>query len=586
MKHPGLRPALPAALLAALLACVSGPEPPIDHGGHEDVRRIVAALDDVVGEYHLSVDDSGHVVDAVRLRVLGTLMHDAEVYARRFPPAERAALHDLSSAIEARAAPAGVAARASSLRRQTLSRRRLVLAPGAPPPRARAEEMWRSQCAGCHGLTGVGDGVQGLYLEPEPKNFHDAEVMAALAPSRAFSRIVDGMRGTAMPAWGFLSAAERWGLAFLVLSFQHDEVTVARGRVLAERHRVVVSPTWLADRSDPDLLRDLERRGLDTSAAADVIAYARAEAAFAPTEGVLADVRSALADGVVSYRARSFDEARAHLLLARRRLAPNLDRIRLGAPATAAALELRMQRVTAAARRGSIAEIVEREVAATHVQLDQAELSLRQPSRSGTARLALERAGAAVLALGLLLSRRRRPAELVGAGVAAGAILGVVVAGSLAIGVLGLGLALVVATAHLAPRRVALTLALALLAGLGAGELGSSLPATDATAAVAVLAFTGLVGAALGRVMPDAADRVASLLVVVAALMAATAAAGRGAWLVEASAGDVRWLSVPRVEAVGLYPSLFALAAAGAALALGAGAAIAALTRGHPASLR
>ncbi len=72
--------ALGVALAAA--ACLPAPEPPIDHGSFEDVRRIVAALDDVAGEYHLAVGPDGRELDPVRRRILRALMHDAQVFAQ------------------------------------------------------------------------------------------------------------------------------------------------------------------------------------------------------------------------------------------------------------------------------------------------------------------------------------------------------------------------------------------------------------------------------------------------------------------------------------------------------------------------
>ncbi len=581
MARPSTRPrlALAVALLAASFACVAPPDPPLDHAAFEDVRRIVAALDDVAGEYRLAVDERGAVVDPVRLRVLGTLMHDAEVYAQRFAAPERAALHELAVAIGGRAPAAGVVATARALRRQALARRRLVLAPGAPPPRARAEEMWRSQCAGCHGPTGVGDGVQGLDLEPEPKNFHDPEVMAALTPSRAFSRIVDGVRGTAMPSWGYLSVAERWALAFLALSFQHDPAAVDRGRGVARRHQVSVSPSWLADRTDPELGDELRALGLDQAAVADVIAFARAEAGFAPTTGPFAEVRGALSDGVVSYRARRFDQAPAHFAAARARLLVQIDELRAADPALAASLEVRFRHLSRVVAQGALAEVVERETAGVQSLLDRAESSLRRRRVCGGIRLALERVGLVAIALGLALGhalgqalgqRRRRAAVPAVAALLVGAPLGFAVAGTDAAGFVVLTAALVAIVALWSRPSAALAAAMALVAAVAAGELTSGLAAGPLYAGLAGIAALALASAAIGWLARGTASPITAAVTVVAAVIATTAAAGHGAWLIWArGGGEVALLAVPRIEAIGLYPVATVVAWSVAAAVLG-----------------
>lgn len=72
------------------------------------------------------------------------------------------------------------------------------------------------QCAHCHGLAGDGKGWDGDYLNPKPANLQEK-----LAPTVArimenydgitFSKVTNGMRGTAMPTWGeFLNTRMRW----------------------------------------------------------------------------------------------------------------------------------------------------------------------------------------------------------------------------------------------------------------------------------------------------------------------------------------------------------------------------------------
>ncbi|MCL4225970.1 MAG: c-type cytochrome [Myxococcales bacterium] len=578
----------------AVAACLPAPEPPIDHGSFEDVRRIVAALDDVAGEYHLAVGPDGRELDPVRRRILRALMHDAQVFAQRFGAGERDALATIAAAVDAGAAPAGVEDAARRLRAGMLARRRLVLAPGDAIGRGRAEALWHTHCAGCHGPTGVGDGAQGLYLEPEPKNFHEPEVMAGMTASRAQSRIADGMRETAMPSWGLLSTTERWALAFLIMAFQHDEAAVARGRAVAARRGLALSLPWQADRSDGALVAELVARGLAADEAADVVAFARAEAAFAPTGGRLAGARRQLDVARRAYRERRFAAAAAEL--GRVRLRDDLDAVRIGAPRAAARLEEQLVRLRAAVEAGALEEIVDRETAATHVRLDDAERALSGRTAAGAARLALERGALAALALGLLLGAARRAdaaapgelapgaARLVAASAATlplAAAAGLVAAGAATLPVVA-ALALVAAGGLVARGRGQPALRVAAASatvGAAVGAVAAAAPPGAGLAALATLAAALGAAAVAGRRWP----RAAAPLAAVALTGAAAGLAGRAAWQAGLDGHlDAALLRLPRCEPLGVYPSAAATAAAAAAVALGALALFAA-TRRRPA---
>ena len=568
---------LALGLALAVAACLPAPEPPIDHGSFEDVRRIVAALDDVAGEYHLAVGPDGRELDPVRRRILRALMHDAQVFAQRFGAGERDALATIAAAVDAGGPPAGVEDAARRLRAGMLARRRLVLAPGDAVGRPRAEALWHTHCAGCHGPTGVGDGAQGLYLEPEPKNFHEPEVMAGMTASRAQSRIADGMRETAMPSWGLLSTTERWALAFLIMAFQHDEAAVARGRAVAARRGLALSLPWQADRSDGALVAELVARGLAADEAADVVAFARAEAAFAPTGGRLAGARRQLDVARHAYRERRFAAAAAELGRVRRTVRDDLEAIRVGAPRAAARLEEQLVRLGDAIRAGALEEIVDRETAATHARLDDAERALSGRTAAGAARLALERGALAALALGLLLGARR-PGRAVGRGALAGGAVGLVAAAAPtlpAVGALALGTAigLVARGRWQAPLRAA---GASGVIGATLGALATAAP--PAASAAALVAVAVVVAAAVGasRRWP----RVAATLAVVALTGAAASLAGRAAWLawLDGHLGGAL-VRLPRCELLGVYPTAAATCVAAAVAAVGALGALAPLAR-------
>ncbi len=87
----------------------------------------------------------------------------------------------------------------------SLSAPEAVLAQGA--------ELYQSNCAECHGETGIGDGPQATALSVQLPDFKNQEYMAQKTAADFFQAISNGV-SPAMPAYGDkLSENERWALA-------------------------------------------------------------------------------------------------------------------------------------------------------------------------------------------------------------------------------------------------------------------------------------------------------------------------------------------------------------------------------------
>ena len=70
-------------------------------------------------------------------------------------------------------------------------------------------EVFRTNCATCHGPEGHGDGVAGQSLNPRPGNL--AEIQTRAGDDYLFWRIHDGKPGTSMVAWrGILTDEQIW----------------------------------------------------------------------------------------------------------------------------------------------------------------------------------------------------------------------------------------------------------------------------------------------------------------------------------------------------------------------------------------
>ncbi len=76
-------------------------------------------------------------------------------------------------------------------------------------------EVFKTNCAACHGDTGLGDGPAGAALDPAPKNL--AELQAQAGDDYLFWRITTGKEGTSMVPWkGILTEEQIWQVvAFL-----------------------------------------------------------------------------------------------------------------------------------------------------------------------------------------------------------------------------------------------------------------------------------------------------------------------------------------------------------------------------------
>ena len=70
-------------------------------------------------------------------------------------------------------------------------------------------EVFKTNCAACHGDTGLGDGPAGAALDPAPKNLADLQAQAG--DDYLFWRITTGKEGTSMVPWkGILTEEQIW----------------------------------------------------------------------------------------------------------------------------------------------------------------------------------------------------------------------------------------------------------------------------------------------------------------------------------------------------------------------------------------
>lgn len=90
----------------------------------------------------------------------------------------------------------------------------------SPTTIARGKQVYESNCAQCHGVSGAGDGYCASWLSPWPGDFVEAQYKFRTTPSGMppsdedlFRTISRGVNGTGMPPWmQILSGEDRWAL--------------------------------------------------------------------------------------------------------------------------------------------------------------------------------------------------------------------------------------------------------------------------------------------------------------------------------------------------------------------------------------
>ncbi|TAM26609.1 MAG: c-type cytochrome [Nevskiaceae bacterium] len=125
----------------------------------------------------------------------------------------------LMAAIASKAEAGTVATLARQLASDLLKAYPVPLAPSAPPDLAKGASLYATQCAGCHGAMGRGDGPLAVQLNPPPVNFTTIERARERSVFGLYQVVSQGLDGTSMPSFASLPEADRWALAFTVGQF-------------------------------------------------------------------------------------------------------------------------------------------------------------------------------------------------------------------------------------------------------------------------------------------------------------------------------------------------------------------------------
>jgi high-affinity iron transporter len=208
------------SLLLAATAFLSPLQQRIAAQGQTPVIRRLAATAQLAAQEYRNGVANGRVVAPAEVAEARLFLQESRRSAALLPAGSNTAalryIDTLLHMVDRVAAPDSIDARVRQLANSLVKQFGVALdeLPGRAPSLAHGVAVYRSNCAGCHGDLGRGDGPLAAGLEPKPANLTDAEGLRDQSPLDYYRRISIGVVGTAMPAFeARLPAEDRWAAA-------------------------------------------------------------------------------------------------------------------------------------------------------------------------------------------------------------------------------------------------------------------------------------------------------------------------------------------------------------------------------------
>ncbi len=339
------------------------------------VRRIAATVLLAAQEYRAGVQ-GGRVTARAEVDEVRLFLAEARRTAGLLPPESRGPVGEeidrLVRLVDVTAPPDTLEAGARELAGRLAERFGVSLdeVPAQPPSLARGAQVYREQCAGCHGALGRGDGPLARGLEPKPADLTDRASLGDASPLDFYRRITIGVAGTAMPPFeARLSADDRWAVAAYATLLR---LPAPAGDSVPQALRAF--PTT-ARMSDAEVLAALGRRDSSGAALASLAAVrsVQLQADATATARIFARVRAQLDSALALARAGRGDQAGAKAFDAYMTFEQVERSVRAQNPALAAALEAAFAELRVRAAAGAPPAELERIRRALAADLEKAE---------------------------------------------------------------------------------------------------------------------------------------------------------------------------------------------------------------------
>ena len=243
----------------------------------QEVQMSWRLLDYIGVDYREAVA-SGKIVNPMEFDEMVEFSATVSSKVRALPdkPAKAALVADarkLEAAIADKGEAAAIAGQAKSLAARLLTAYPVPLAPSAAPDVRRGAALYAQNCASCHGGKGEGPRAEFAKLDPPPIAFADQSRARDRSIFGLYQVITQGLEGTAMQSFASLPEADRWALAFHAGSLAYGDAAAGERiwREDAAVRAVVPDLAALVSLTPAELE---ERIGADKAAA--VTAYLRA----------------------------------------------------------------------------------------------------------------------------------------------------------------------------------------------------------------------------------------------------------------------------------------------------------------------
>ena len=183
------------------------------------VRRVAATAQLAAQEYRLGVA-GGRVVLQPEVDEAALFLQESRRSAAALPNRVAtdaiAKLDSIIALVKRTGSPDSVDVHVGQLTTALASRLGVALddLPADPPSLARGAEVYAANCSSCHGAQGKGDGPAAIGLDPPPTNLSETAALEDQSPLDYYRRITIGVVGTAMPSFeNRLPAQDRWAAA-------------------------------------------------------------------------------------------------------------------------------------------------------------------------------------------------------------------------------------------------------------------------------------------------------------------------------------------------------------------------------------
>ncbi len=196
----------------------------------KDVRTFISLLDYIGTDYYNAVKD-GKVVNANEYAEMNEfinraifLFNNSDVKINSQKRIEISGeLKKLKSFIENKYREEEVFSSAAKIKSAILRLNLIEISPANWPDIQNGENIFRNNCASCHGEKGNGEGIAGKLLNPKPANFLNDTLMNNFSPFQIYNTVRLGISGTAMVPLNQLSDKEVWDAAFYVSSLRYKD---------------------------------------------------------------------------------------------------------------------------------------------------------------------------------------------------------------------------------------------------------------------------------------------------------------------------------------------------------------------------